>query len=218
VRRRMAPFLLMAPMLALAQQPEALPAEPRPAPAEQPAPPPPPPPARQAFQRDAWYIGFGLGWGDGSVSDASGTSAFGELLRGYGPVNVSLNFKVGATLGPKLLLGLDVTAVRAAGTAGGFDAGVQVNSYAAMLTFFPWERGLFVRGGAGFADLVVDRSGGTTHRGGLGLIGGAGYAFWLGQSFNLSLNLDVAGQWYGGGGASARRSRLVDVYLGFDWF
>ncbi|HET6922820.1 MAG TPA: hypothetical protein VFI16_06700 [Anaeromyxobacteraceae bacterium] len=229
----MAPFLALAPTSAPAQQPGAPPPEPGPAPADRPAPPPPPGPAREPLQRDAWYIGVGLGWGDGRLVDASGASTFGELLRGYGPVNLSLSFKVGATLGPKLLLGLDVASVRAAGSAGPFDAAVQVNAYRAMLTFFPWRRGLFVRGGAGFADLVLDTSAGSTHHGGFDLAAGAGYAFWLGRSFNLTVNLDASAQWYGGGGTaglaggvstsppppgwSPRRSQVVDVYLGFEW-
>ena len=223
MRRRMAPVLAMAPILAMApklasaQQPEAPPPEPGPAPVDRPASPPPPPPVRETSQRGGWYIGFGLGWGDGSVTGDSGTSTFGELLRGQGPVNLTLNFKVGATLGPSLLLGLDVTAVRAAGSAGGLDSAVQVNGYHAMLTFFPLERGFFVRGGAGFADLVLDAPAGSTHHGGFGLVAGTGYAFRLGRSFSLSLNLDVSGQWYGGGADSPRRSRLADVYLGFDW-
>jgi len=218
VRRRMAPLLAAAPMLALALEPEVPPARPPPAPAEQPAP-PPPPSAPEPFRRGAWYVGFGLGWGDGSVTGASGTSTFGEVLRGHRPVNLSLAFRVGVTLGATLLLGVDVRAVRAAGSAGGSGSAIQVNGYDAMLTFFPWERGLFVRAGMGFADLVADAAAGSTHHGGLDLAAGAGYAFWLGQSFNLSLNLGVSGQWYGGDGVSSpRQSRVVDVSLGFDWY
>ena len=162
--------------------------------------------------RDSWYIGFGIGWGDGRVSDASGASSFGKLLRGYGPVNLAFNFKVGATLGPRMLLGLDVTAVRAAGSAG---AAVEVVQYAAMLTFFPFERGLFVRGGAGLASLISEYWLGRSSWTGFGLAAGLGYAFWLGGSFHLSLNADLSTQWYGGSGPG--RSELMSFYLGFDW-
>jgi hypothetical protein len=184
--------------------------------------PPPPPraPVRRArYQRDSWYIGFGVGWGDGSVTDAAGTSTFGEILHGYAPTNVSLNLKIGATLNPQMLLGFDVTAVRSAGSYGGFDAALQVTNYDAMFTYFPSGAGFFLRGGAGLAALLVEGSYGSSTYRGFGLLGGAGYAFWLGRSFNLTLTVDVSGQWYGGNGTtSPQSSRLVNTYLGFDWY
>ncbi len=183
-----------------------------------PPPPPPPPGGRAAHRRDVWYIGFGLGWGDGSVRDATGTFTFGEILRGYAPTNLSLNFKIGLTLNPRMLLGFDLTTVRSFGSYGGFDAAIQVTNYDVMFTFFPTGEGFFLRGGAGLADLLVDTSLGSSTYGGVGVLGGLGYAFWLGRSFNLTLNVDVSGQWYGRSTVSPESSRLVNVYLGFDWY
>ncbi len=181
-------------------------------------PPPPPPGVRPAHRRDVWYIGFGVGWGDGSVRDATGTFTFSEILRGYGPSNVSLNFKVGLTLNPRMLLGFDLTAVRSFGSSGGLDVAIQVTNYDVMFTYFPTGEGFFLRGGAGAAELLVDTSVGSTTYGGAGVLGGLGYAFWLGRSFNLTVNVDVSGQWYGRSTVAPESSRLVNVYMGFDWY
>lgn len=182
-------------------------------------PPPPPAPGRRApHQRDVWYIGFGLGWGDGSVRDATGTNTFGEILQGYAPRNLSFNFKIGLTLNPRVLLGFDLTAVRSYGSSSGFDVALQVTNYDVMFTYFPTGEGFFLRGGTGLADLLVDTSVGSATYSGVGLVGGLGYAFWLGRSFNLTLNVDVSGQWYGRSTVSPESSRLVNVYLGFDWY
>jgi hypothetical protein len=110
-------------------------------------------PGGDGGRRSPWYIGFGLGTGDGSLRYASGTYTFKEeheyLWGGsVDPTNLSLNFKVGATLSPTLLVGFDITAVRSQFDEGGFTSGFQVNNYDAVVTWFPQGEGFFVRGGA----------------------------------------------------------------------
>jgi hypothetical protein len=182
-------------------------------------------PAIGQHVRDGWYIGFGLGSGAGSVS-ANGTSqSFTDMLHTAGagsPVSVALQFEVGATLRPDLLLGLDIHALRSQGSSPFGDLGVQATEYLAAVTWFPMREGFFLRGGAGVAVLTLDQNDGfgraSDNYGGVALVGGAGYAFWLGRHFNLTLNADLNGQIYGGGSGNPESSRFVDVYLGFSWY
>ena len=204
------PSLQPGPQLQLAQ---AYPAEPVP-----PAPPAQPYYASRA-RRDSWYIGFGLGTGGGSASGQGATYSFRELNYDRSTTNLLLNFKVGATISPRLLLGFDLTAVRSAADQDGFATAVQVNNYDAVATFFPMETGLFVRGGLGLSAISVEADGlSTTTAGGANVLLGVGYAWWLGRSFNLTVNLDFSAQSYGSSNDKPESSRLWALYAGFDWY
>jgi hypothetical protein len=194
------------------------------------APPPqyPPPqvqPYRRApYQRDSWYIGFGLGGGDGTIKDAGGTSSFKEFF-GKSPTTVALNFKVGATLTPRLLLGFDLSGVSSSASEGGADATLTIVNYDGVVTFFPVERGFFLRAGAGLSRMNLEVSGtlvdGSVDFSGANLTGGLGYAFWLGRTFNLAVNLDYSTQFWGdndGGTTGPQRSSFWALGLGFDWY
>jgi hypothetical protein len=175
--------------------------------------------------RSPWYIGFGIGAGDGNTTVAGNTSSFHQLLATQGSDGFRLagNFKVGATLNEKTLVGLDITVLRAFGTASGFDTWVQVGNVDCMFTYFPMTYGLFLRGGGGLAFLqtgIGDRYTGaqiTNDYGGFGLLGGVGYAFWLGRRFNLTLNLDLSMQFYPWA-TDVNRSSMVLGYVGFDFY
>lgn len=205
--------------------PAAVTAQPAPpAPAAQPAPPAPAPVPVAATspgpKRDSWYIGFGLGSGGGKAKDETGSYSLSEGLSDA--VSVSINFKVGFTLTPSLLLGLDINGFQTSGTATGtaVDVAYQVSTYNAMVTWFPMERGLFLRGGLGLSSLSLDVTGfGSDSVSGWNLDVGAGYAFWLGKSFNLTLNLDYAAQGYHSEKAGApTSSNYWALWLGFDWY
>jgi hypothetical protein len=225
--RMLAALLIALPLVAAAQSappPEAPPAPPvalpPPPPVAQPA---PPPVAVRPSGRDTWYIGFGVGSGQGHATSDYGSGSFSEGMSDS--TTAFINFKVGATMSPKLLLGFDISALRTAGTIntgsfGGFDAAIQVTNYDAMLTWFPMERGLSLRGGLGLSTLVVDTSGlGSDSVNGANLTLGAGYAFWLGKSFNLTLNLDFSAQNYNSSKAGApSKSNYWAFWLGFDWY
>lgn len=214
---------LLAPMLTLAQEapppaaPQASPVYP--AVPVQPAPPPPPPAYQYGQQRDTWYIGFGLGAGDGSLSRAGTSYTFKEANFDRSPTNLFLNFKVGATISPKLLFGLDITAIRSAADQGGFNTAVQVTNYDAVVTFFPMERGLFLRGGLGLSKFVAEADGfSDSTASGANVLVGAGYAFWLGQKFNLTVGLDLSAQSYGSSNDQIDNSRMWALWVGADWY
>lgn len=176
-------------------------------------------------QRDTWYIGFGLGVAGANLTRDGATNTFGDYLGSNG--TGMLQFEVGATARPDLLVGLDLRAVRMQGsgvTTNGdvfTDGSLQVTQALAMVTWFPARQGFFLRGGAGLAGLTEDLGafGSTTH-GGVGILGGLGYAFWLGQRFNLTLNLDASAQFYGGNRnlGEPESSRFIDGYVGFSWY
>lgn len=168
--------------------------------------------------RDSWYIGFGLGTGDGSASGQGERYSLSDL-NVDDPTNVFLNFKAGATLTPQLLLGGDLTYLSSQASAGGYDSSVGIMNVDLVATFFPMERGLFFRGGLGRSAYVQTADGYDDYnRGGWNVLGGVGYAFWLGQRFNLTVNLDVSQQWYGSSDVDVENSRFWALYAGFDWY
>ncbi len=174
-------------------------------------------------QRKSWYIGFGLGSGfDAAIGDEFDYYDFKDFLTGLETITpkISLNIKVGKTLSPNLLLGFDITAVAQLGTDVMGTQYLQISNYFAMLTWFPFQKGLFIRGGGGFSSLInlISTPGfdlTETYYGG-GLLAGIGYAFWLGRHFNLTLNLDHSRQFYLSDGPD--RGRFTIVYVGFDWY
>jgi hypothetical protein len=136
---------------------------------------------------------------------------------GPDPTTLAIGFRVGATLTPKLLAGFDVYAVGAVSTGGFEDTQIQVSTYGASATFFPWEKGFFVKGGPAIAVLTLDQGSlGSGDWRGLGLSYGAGYAFWLGRSFNLGLVLEGNTSWYGSDGPDS--TSIGSLSLSFDWY
>jgi hypothetical protein len=72
------------------------------------------------------------------------------------PVGFALQIGAGATLSSKVLLGLDVRAVRAQ-SKDGLTAGALLADYTVMLTWFPAERGFFLRLGGGASTLGITK-------------------------------------------------------------
>lgn len=168
--------------------------------------------------RNPWYIGFGIGSGAGNLTVDGQTRSFRDFL-GDTPVTLALQFEVGATLRQDLLLGFDLRTIRSQIS---HDEALQATDWLAMITWYPMERGLFLRGGVGLATLTwdfVDVYGrGTDTVSGVGALGGLGYAFWLGRSFNLTLNADVSAQLFAEEVGRPSSSRFLDVYVGFGWY
>lgn len=173
-------------------------------------------------QRRSWYIGFGIGSGTGWFNFPGESVSFNEMFEGFDTVTLTMNFKVGGTVLPYLLVGFDWTAIRRAGSAEGISVAAQINNYNAVVTYFPFKEGFFVRGGGGFAGAIQDVSvsgvSGSATVGGVDILVGTGYAFWLGKSFNLTLNFDFSNQFYSGKKGDPDGSGFVNFYLGFDWY
>lgn len=218
MRRAAALFavLVAAPLVARAQSQGWGPSAPPPPPPGAYPPAQVPPPLQPEKARDSWYIGFSLGGGGGSVDDATGSSSMTDFI-GPDPTTLALGFRVGATLTPKLLLGLDVYAVGAFSTSDFEDTSIQVSTYGASATFFPWEKGFFLKGGPALAVLSLDQgSYGSGDWRGFGFSYGAGYEFWLGRSFNLGVVLEGNTSWYGSDGPDS--TSIGSLSLAFDWY
>jgi hypothetical protein len=209
--------------------PPAYPPPPQYAPAAPPAHPAPPP----RPLRSSWYAAFAIGGGDGNVRGSPAGAGAKRTLSlhdyfGKGPITFAFDLEVGATLTPKLLLGGELTAFAAAaaydGPYGTSTASLAMTNVNAVLTFYPFERGLFLRGGAGLASLGATqevqgpagkvKSKQTARGGDVAL--GAGYALWAGDRFNLSLNLDWSRQLLSGDGFTGASFWRLGV--GFGWY
>jgi hypothetical protein len=223
----LAALLAVVPLAAFAQG-----AEPQPAPAAEYAPPPtyapppqyappaqPPPPAVYAppqKQRDSWYIGFGLGGGSGSVKIAGESLDFDDMVYSD-PTTLSFNIRAGATVSPKLLVGFDGGFVAASAEEQGYSSSIQLNYYDLGMMYFPAGRGFYLRGAAGLSSIVWDAEPYVDASArGFNVLGGVGYAFWLGRAFNLTLNVDAARHFFSEDDLEG--GTAVGVWVGFDWY
>lgn len=175
-------------------------------------------------KRQSWYIGFGLGTFFDAAWVTDGVELTWEDFYAGADTspNICLNFKVGGTLSPNFLLGFDVTAIREEGSGTGLKISSQINNYFAMLTWFPFEKGLFFRLGGGISAFqfeVNSASLGNSNEqyNGGGALAGIGFALWLGKRFNLTLNVDYSRQWYNDPNGPDE-SRFFIIYIGFDWY
>lgn len=185
--------------------------------------PPGPAPSRSAAakpvmgqSRASAYFGFGLGSGLGAFTVNGGSRSFSEPLHGSS-VPLALQLEAGATLSPNVLLGGDLRLVRAQSTAGDVLVGLQMIDLTCMATWYPVQRGFFVRGGVGLAALGVKAASSDLVLGG-GAVVGLGWAFWLGQQFNLTLNVDGSAALFPSKADRPSSSRFLDLYVGFGWY
>ena len=180
----------------------------------------------ETHQRDSWYIGFGLGGASGASYEINGQEkTFEDWLDFWGfddkSPKIAFNFKVGKTLSQKTLIGFDLSGAGQSGSLPGGDGHIQISNFFLMFTHFPQEEGFFIRAGGGLSNLTAELDWGfgsvSDTASGFGLLGGLGYAFWLGKSFNLTLNIDHSRQFYSGG-SDPDNSQFTIFYVGFDWY
>jgi hypothetical protein len=169
-------------------------------------------------------IGGGLGGGFGARFKKNGqTVTFEDTFQGASDKTplVAVNVATfGIALKPGFYVGLDLSGMAQAGKIAGISTAVQVTNYLAAVTWFPWETGLYLRGGAGLAGFVqttnVNGSQTTERANGLGLLVGVGYALRLSGAHHLTLTAVQTWQSYGGSGATKPDSSQVGaVYLGY---
>lgn len=193
--------------------------------AEAPAAPDPAPAAEVEPARTPWYVAFGLGSGNGVVSVVGGERTVRSLVGGD-PVRIALRAGGGLTLGPKVLVGLDLAAVRATTAVqdpvvGEVRRAVQVTELDLVFTLYPAGRGLFFRGGGGLSSLALDEHAPVhLHRryDGLNVAGGAGYAWWIGRRFNFSLDLEGSRHRLFRSAEGPRSATFWTLLAGIGWY
>jgi hypothetical protein len=166
--------------------------------------------------RDGWFIGFGVGTGGATLYGDGTFATIGDVVGADAKVG-ALRFEIGATLSDRLLLGLELMGVGTQQETAGSVGRVAVLDADAVFTFFPDADGLFLRFGGGGSLLHVRQAGETdVHKGYNGLVG-VGYAFWVGERFNLSVRVDHSRARYEKKSA-VETTELWSAAVGFDWY
>lgn len=174
-------------------------------------------------ERTKVFAGAGLGGGFGGRAKFNGRSvSFDDQLQGtidkspLVAVNVA---SFGIAMAPGLFAGLDLTGFGQTATAlNGDKRYLQITNYFAALTYFPWESGLFLRGGLGLSQFAATNGSTTEHSGGLGFLVAVGYALQLTGAHHLSLTVEQTWQSYGGSSTTKPdSSQIGGVFLGYMW-
>jgi len=172
-------------------------------------------------------IGAGLGGASGAKYKVNGqTVTFNDRFQGSPDDTSTVAVKVatfGIALAPGLYAGLDLTGVAKAGNVPKpglpltFEKTyLQITDYFAAVTYFPWEWGLFLKGGLGLSTFAIAADSGNAHASGLGLLVGAGYALQLSGAHHLTLTVEQTWQSYGGSSATKPdSSQFASVFLGY---
>ncbi len=176
-------------------------------------------------RKSSWYIGFGLGWGDGSWEFENGEEVtFDDFTEDSDDsTRIAFNFGIGGIVNPQFHLGLDINAIRQEASANIYGteitASMQINNYMLSAFYYPMNEGIFLKAGIGRSVYQMTISGGpfkiSESESGLALLGGIGYAAWLGETFNLCFHLDYTTQSYG---EVIDSSKFWAIYMSAYWF
>jgi hypothetical protein len=164
-------------------------------------------------QRSLWYIGFGIGTGNGTLNYDDDSTVNMKKWSGGNPS--VLEFGIGFRVTQKILFGAELIVCNSEKKSGHgtYVSGV---SYAALvMTFYPTDSGFFIRNGIGISEYSNDMPPSVLARGD-SVIFGTGYAFWVGKSFNLILNFDFSyHRFYT---SKVHSGTLYSMYLSCYWF
>ena len=200
-----------APAVAAEGQPQGVPAAGEAAAA--------PPAPDKSSEPSKVYIGAGIGPGLGARFKVNGnTVTFSDQFQGATDKSplVAVNVaSFGLALNSKTLVGIDLSAAAQAGTIAGTKTHVQITNSFAALTYFPWEKGLFVRGGVGISNLVTVSGSQSDRVNGIGALLGAGYALQVSGRHHLTLTYTQTWQSYSSSGTKPDSSQFGAVYLGY---
>ena len=202
----------IAPAVAAEGQPQGAPTAGEPAAA-------PPAPDKSSGEPSRVYIAAGIGPGLNARFKVNGnTVTFSDQFQGTTDKSplVAVNVaSFGLALNSKTLVGLDLSAVAQAGTIAGTKTHVQITNTLAAVTYFPWETGLYLRGGVGISSLVTVSGSQSDRVNGLGALLGAGYALQVSGRHHLTLTYTQTWQSYSSSGTKPDSSQFGAVYLGY---
>jgi Outer membrane protein beta-barrel domain len=173
----------------------------------------------QTVDWSRWYAGAGLGLGlNAHYRQDGNTLGFDEGMPGVTDKTSlgSLRIDGGVQLDPKTLVGLGISAVGKSGKVNGEDASTSIANILATVTWFPAERGFFVRGGLGYASMLVDDGVDERRARGVGLLAGVGWMWNVRTQHYVSLSIDQSFQFYGSNSDhKPTRSEFSAAYLGY---
>ena len=184
-------------------------------------------------QKSSWYIGFGLGSGDGWMDIDGVSKSFDDHFDESG-FKITGNIGLGMIVNPNLHVGLDFSTMwrehSESVSNGTFYGGVYIYNYFVGVTYFPFEKGLCLKAAAGLSTLQLKTittesilpAGYVGHQNeenmyGYGGLVGIGYYFWIGSSFNLGINAEYSYQ-TGFNKDAVDNSGFWNVYVSFYWF
>lgn len=172
-------------------------------------------------RRSRWYVGAGLGYGDGAVSWAGESWSLGRYMDAS-PSRLALALEGGWQVATRLRVGLDLTWLRARGSRGGVASSVDLLQPGVAAAFYPFERGLFVRAAAGYARLDSGYDAPWAHSSaahdGFGLTGGIGYALAVWGPLDAFARIEATHQWYGSTPERIESATTWAAYGGVLWF
>jgi outer membrane protein with beta-barrel domain len=175
--------------------------------------------AAQQIDWSKWYAGAGLGLGINAHYRQDGrTFNFDEGMPNATDKSQLGAYRIdgGVQLDPKTLVGLSLSGVGKTAKINGNDASTSITNFLATATYFPAERGFFVRGGLGYSGMVVDDGVDKRHTGGVGLLAGLGWAWNVVSQHYVTVSIDQSFQFYhSNNDHRPTRSEFSAAYLGY---
>ncbi len=176
-----------------------------------------------------WYIGFGIGSGQGEVTTDAGTQDYDELFESLSgnsgdTARVSVSLETGLRIAPRFFVGLHLAGMSQGGEVNGIERSIAHTQALGVVTYFPNRTGVFIRGGLGAA--TFNETGAIPNsnlrvnyeENGTGAMLGAGYAFRFGHTAHVTLTLDVHGAGFDGDGGGPSSAQFTALQLGVTWF
>ena len=178
-------------------------------------------PAPPSEDKTKAFVGVSVGTGTARYKVNGTTKSFSDTLQGSVDESPFIAIKVvtfGIAVKPNLFAGADLTGVTQSGTIGTDTNTLQISNYFASLTWFPWERGLFLKGAAGVSSFFIASGTQSDRSWGLGGLVSAGYALRISGAHHLMLSAEQGWQTYWGSGATKPESSQYNAaYLGYMW-
>jgi hypothetical protein len=168
------------------------------------------------------FIGAGIGTGTARYRVNGTTVSFSDRFQGSNDETPFIAVKVvsfGIAVKPNLFAGADLTGVAQSGTVGTNRTDLQISNYFASLTWFPWERGLFLKGAAGVSSLFIASGPSQSDRSwGLGTLVSAGFALRLSGAHHLTFSAEQGWQTYWKSSETRPDSSQYNAFfLGYMW-
>jgi hypothetical protein len=172
-------------------------------------------------QRDSWYIGF-------AVFPKSDMKVDGKSPIESADSTVGIDFEVGWTISDQLLAGFDIASFSESTGSAGARLSAAITRLGGSASFFPVRHPVYIKGGLYFSTVSIEaeflgqelRASRSGHGAGLG----TGYAFWLGDSFNLLIEVDYSYHKFVADGSDDfaslefEKGQVLALGLGFYWY